>query len=285
MAAPIIPEQQNEPKESAGLREDVLLDDIDTRLKEQEAAQKKDAEEAEAKRKAELEAKARQDLLASQGEDPRVKALQEALRISEEARKRQESLAAPAAPAPEPVKKMTRDELNDLYQKDPLAAIELMQAEATRMATENLERRLGPLMSGSASMGEESARRKYAEEFELFGPAIKDYIERLPDKSVMSRPEAWDDLVSWFRGRPGNFEKIIEHRQMKAENAKAEEARKMQAEGAGAHARSEIRAPSSAGSKMTLDDTQREIARALSPGLSPDKAYEEYIKWMRVTNG
>lgn len=283
MAAPIIPEQQ-EPKESAGLREDVLLDDIDAKLKEQEETRKKDAEEAEAKRKAELEAKARQDLLASQGEDPRVKALQEALRISEEARKRQESLAAPAAPAPEPVKKMSREELNELYQRDPLAAIELMQSEATRTATENLERRLGPLMTGTASMGEESARRKFPDEFELFGSAMKEYIERLPDKSVMSRPEAWDDLISWFRGRPGNFEKLVEHRQTKSANAKAEEARRTQAEGAGAHTRSEIRAPSPAGGKTTLDETQREIARALNPGLTPDKAYEEYIKWMRVTN-
>jgi hypothetical protein len=283
VAAPIIPDQ-DALKEPAGLREDVLLDDIDAKLKEQEAAQKKEAEEAEAKRKAELEAKARQDLLASQGDDPRVKALQEALRISEEARKRQESLAAPApAPAPEVRKKLTREEVNELYQKDPLAAIEYMQGEALSVATENLERRLGPLMSGNASMGENAARQRYPEEFELFGSAMKEYIERLPDKSVMSRPEAWDDLVAWFRGRPGNFEKLVEHRQKKSDDSKAEEARKAQAAGAGAHTRSEMRAPVTGG-KVTLDETQREIARALNPGLSPDKAYEEYVKWMKVTN-
>src|SRR6266568_8804619 len=96
MSAPVIPDTgaAGQPRtDREVLREQVYLDEIDQQLKDQQVKDKAAADEAEAKRKAEAEAKARVEAQAAVGDDPRVKALQDALRISEEARQRQKALA------------------------------------------------------------------------------------------------------------------------------------------------------------------------------------------------
>lgn len=278
MSAPNVPLQDDdEEKREPGPRVDVMLDDIDKSLKKQAEDDKAAAAEAEAKKKAEVEAKARQDVLAAAGDDPRVKALQEALRISEEARQRQAASFAPE-PKVEPPKRMTREELNDLYQKDPLAAIAVMQEESMRTVSENLEKRLSPLVSGGAQNAREAAKARHPEAFELFGSAIDEYVSALPDKTVLNNPRAWDDLVSYIQGQPGNLDKVVNKRLEK----KAAEAQEAQRAAAGTHTRSEMRAPAPTGGRNTLDETEKEIARALNPGLTPEEAYAEYNKWRRV---
>src|SRR5438309_82699 len=104
-------------------REDVLLDDIEKNLKEQEDQEKKTKEAADAKAKADLEAKARADATAALPPDPRVKALEEALRISEEGRKRtEETMRSIGATTEKKVDEpeLTKEQLADLMQKDPL---------------------------------------------------------------------------------------------------------------------------------------------------------------------
>lgn len=278
MAETNAPVQDDEEKREPGPRVDVMLDDIDKSLKKQAEDDKAAAAEAEAKKKAELEAKARQEALAAAGDDPRIKALQEALRISEEARQRQAASLAPE-PKVEEHKRLSREELNELYQRDPLAAIAAMQEESIRTVSENLEKRLSPLVSGGAQNARQAAKARHPDAFELFGREIDEYVEALPDKTVLNNPRAWDDLVSYIQGQPGNIDKIVTKRQEK----KAEEARLAQAASAGAHTKSEMRAPAGT-SKDTLDETEKEIARALNPGLTPEEAYAEYNKWRRVAS-
>lgn len=277
---PPVQDDDLDDKKGPGLREDVMLEDVGKTLKQQEEDAKKAADEAEAARKAELEAKARRD--ATAGDDPRIEALKEALRISEESRLRQASLAAPVAPVPEPPKKLSREELNELYAKDPIAAIAMMQEEALRTVTENVEKRLLPLVAGGASSAEAAARARHPEAFELFGAEMKTYVDKLPDKSVMNRAEAWDDLVSYFQGQPANLEKIVAKRLEKAKTTpNLDDARERERASAGGHTRSEIRAPAPT-SKTNLDETEREIARAMNPGMTPEEAYADYAKWKRV---
>lgn len=214
----------------------------------------------------------------------RTKALSDSLRLSEQARKQAEltaetALRHPAAPPPPPPpapKELTEEELAELHQSDPIKAIRVMQDQAIRIAEQNLEHRLRPLFSGTASSVESAARVKYADEFQLFGDQISQVVAQVTDKSAFSRPEAWDDLISLVRGRPGNLERIIEHRNgAAAAQQQAEAARRAQADGigfSGTEARMS-RVPTSA---AALDPTQREIADKL--GLTP----EEYVKWSKI---
>jgi hypothetical protein len=152
--------------------------------------------------------------------DPRITALETALRISEEARKSQvqtstRETAAPA-PAPEPEKLLTREEIQKVYEDEPLKAIEMMQQQAIKLAARQFEERLRPLQNGGIVSAEAQARTKYAEAFEVLGPEIQKIVDSLPDRNVLSQPQAWDDLVSYVQGKPDNIERIISKRMEKA---------------------------------------------------------------------
>src|SRR5438477_3704656 len=107
------------------LREDVELDDIAAKLKEADEAGKRASDAASLKAKAEAEAAAHAAAMAALPDDPRIKALSEALKISEEARRRAEATreAEPVRAAPAETKELTREEINELYTKDPVSAI------------------------------------------------------------------------------------------------------------------------------------------------------------------
>lgn len=253
------------------LRVDITLDEMEAGLKLQET-------EAEAKKKADDAAAAA--AAAQPPADPRVKALEEALRISEESRRRvaemQASLqtqapsAAPAAP-----KELTREELNKLYTDNPIEAIEYLQARQARIVEENVTKRLQPLMAGNATTAREQARLRYPDEFKLFEKEFDSVIDAIPDKSAMGSLKAWDDLIAWVRGKPGNFEKLVQLHDEQNRAKAAEDARTAQVAAAGASVRSEIRAPAPAGNKA-LDATEMEIIKTL--GMTP----EDYIKWRGV---
>src|SRR6266581_1539418 len=95
-------------------REDVNLDDIQKNLDAQKVADKKAADEAEAKAKAKMEAEARAAATAAAPPDAAAAALREALRISEESRKRtEELLRSVAGKKEEPVQEMTTEQWNE----------------------------------------------------------------------------------------------------------------------------------------------------------------------------
>jgi len=263
------------------LREDVTLEDMERSLKDREAADKAAKDQADAETKIKLEAK-----LRAESEDPQIRGLQEALRISEEARKRVEDLAAAGrAPAPkkeDELPKLTREQLAELHQRDPLAAIEYMQADADRRLSENLERRLAPLISGGSTTAREAARAKYPDEFELFGGDIEKMLsDPRVSRDAMSQPQAWEDMIAYVRGRSGNFEKLVEHRASKDKDKAARDAQAREAASAGAHTRTDVRPPAPA-SGVELDAVEKEIAKAIHSNLSEEDAYREYRRYKGV---
>lgn len=215
------------------------------------------------------------------------KGLSDSLRLSEQRRteleqaQRNQPVAQSVVEAPKEEPELTREQLAELHQKDPLAAIEYMQARSDKRAAENLEKRIGGLASGAAGTAEANARAKYADEFELFGPQIKAALDSgLVKKEAMAQPQAWDDLISWIRGKPENIDKLFDYRVNKG---KRKEAQEEQVATSGTTMRSTVRAPvqqSHAGGEM--DDLKKEIARNLFPDLEPEKAYAEYRKWEKV---
>jgi hypothetical protein len=209
--------------------------------------------------------------------------LKEALRISEEARQntqRQFDLAirapAPAAPPPPaPEVEYTEEQLAEMHSTDPIKFTTYLTQRAIRQAERNLEARLGPLFQGTANATEATARTKYATEFKLFGDQIESIISQLPGgKAQMANPQAWDDLIALVRGRPGNFEKVMQHNSdaaLAAQLASAQEAERLRS----AHTVPSVVRGGAPSSPAQLDATQLEIADKL--GLSP----QEYVTWSK----
>src|SRR6267154_2533814 len=96
-----------------------MLDDVGDALKAEEQRQSEEADAAKKK-------KEREDAAAERDADPRVKALEQALRISEESRKRTEMFAAPPTERREEVvapKELSREELEELHKTNPLGRL------------------------------------------------------------------------------------------------------------------------------------------------------------------
>lgn len=286
MAAPVIPDTGGEggggqPRtDREVLREQVYLDEIDQQLQDQKAKDAATAADAETKRKAEAEAKARAEAQAALPEDPRVKALADALRISEEARLRQKTLADEIHEPrqPEPPKELSSEELKKLWDENPLAAIDAMLDRREKVLTKNIDARLGGLAASTASSARDAAERKYPDEFKILAKEIDDTIAELKNPNLASMKN-WDDFIAYVRGK--NFDKVVKAREDRIKEEAAATARANQAAGAGAHTASQIRpVPTATGGE--LDDVEKEIARALNPGLSPDQAYAEHKKWKGV---
>lgn len=208
----------------------------------------------------------------------------DALRISEEARiKALEARPAVITPAPTepaaPVQKppMTQDEFDALYETDPKAALAVFAEQQEARIMQNVDARIRNLAAGNAVSVEQSMRTKFATEFELFGDEIKAFTAKIPDKSVLASPESWEQLISFVRGKPGNIDKLIEHRVKKNTDAAAEAARAAEAAGAGFSSKTPVvtTGPRSGGDPTFygLDETERRVADALG------QSYSEYAKY------
>lgn len=261
--------------EGQPLRVDVTLDEMEQNAKDAEAAAQAAA------KKAEDEAKAK----AAATEDPKVTGLREALRLSEESRQRMERslaesrTATPPPPAPREEKELTKEELAELHQKDPLAAIEYMQARAIKTVEQNLTQRLQPLVHGNASTLEDQMRSKYPDEFAVFGPEIKEFVSKA-DKSTFSVAGNWEDMIAWMRGK--NFDKLVEHKAAKKREKETADAQAAQAAAAGAHVGSSVRTPTSVSTSGAFDDTTKAIIKELAASgiLDPKDPEGDYRKYM-----
>lgn len=261
--------------EGQPLRVDVTLEEMEQGLKDAEAKAQADA------KKAEDEAKAK----AAATEDPKVVALREALRLSEESRQRTERAlaegrtATPPPPAPVQEKELTKEELSELYKNDPLAAIEYMQAKAVRTVEQNVTQRLQPLMHGNASTLEEQMKAKYPDEFAVFGDQIKDFVSKA-DKSTFSVAGNWEDMINWMRGR--NFDKLVEHKAEKKRVKDTADAQAAQVAAAGTHVGSTVRAAAPVSSTGAFDDTTKAIIKELTASgiLDPKDPEGDYRKYM-----
>lgn len=214
-------------------------------------------------------------------------ALEESLKKSEQARLQPqvteriiERQSAPPAPAaPQAKAPPTKEQLAEMFQTDPVAALETYGQYVAQTVYQNLEQRLGPLAQGSAQAAERQARERFKDEFELFGEQIEQIKKQLPDPSVLSQPQSWDDLVAYVRGQPQNFDKLYDHRVKKAavggERTRTE-AQTEQIVEAPVHLTPAARTPTPRSGAVQLDDTAREIARNL--GMSE----QDYIKWSNI---
>lgn len=265
--------------EAQPLRVDVTMDEMEKGIKDADAAAKAAADQAaadEAKKKA-----------GEASEDPKVTALREALRLSEESRQRLETTLssgrdAPPPPPPPEVKELTKEELAELHSKDPLAAIEYLQARAIRTVEENLSRRLSPLMTGNTSTLEEQMKAKYPDEFKVFGDQITDFVRKSPDKTTFSAVQNWEDMIAWMRGK--NYKKLVTYQAEQANLKATEDAQALERANAGTHVRSTGRTPPTPPSTGAFDDTTKAIIKELAASgvLDANDPEADYRRWLQV---
>jgi len=209
----------------------------------------------------------------------RLKGREEALRLSEVARLEAagRTVASPAAlPIEEPVE-LTDEQIAEMHSEEPLKAIQAVTARSERRMAKNLETRLGPLVTGTAASVEAAARAKYPEEFELFGADISKIASNIPNaRAALTDPTVWDGLISYARGQPENFEKLMARKLAKSGAPTREVVQRQQVEEVGFTGSSGKR-PVPVQGAPTLDLLQKEIAAKLS------MSDAEYIKWMGVS--
>lgn len=206
-----------------------------------------------------------------------VDTMSQSLRLSEVER---QALAArvqqqgPAAVVEEQIPEWDREKFKTMYEEDPIAAIEAMGNHLAANLHRSFETRIQPLAQGTVRAAEEAARQKYATEFELFGDQIEQFARSVPDKSVLSNSKGWDDLISYVRGQPQNFDLLLERRAAPAKTT-ARETQRQSTGFTAAPAASGI-AP---GGDVQLDDTGRRIMQTfIDNGTFKDEA--EYKRWM-----
>lgn len=208
--------------------------------------------------------------------------LERSLKLSEDARREATREPAPRQqePPPQAPALPTAEQLQAAWDRDPIATTAYIQQLGQAQSTAQFERRIAPLLQGLSAAGEQDALRRYGEEFELFGPEIRQLRDMVQDKSLLASPEAWDQIVSVVRGRPGNIDKLLDRRVAKREaertttvaDAQRAAAASVPLGGSPAIRRAPIE--SSGGSSGWLDDVEREIAANL--GVTDPKVWQHW---------
>jgi hypothetical protein len=187
-------------------------------------------------------------------------------------------------PQAEVVPEMTREELQELYEKDPLEAIAKIEEQAMRRIEAHVTNRLEPLTAGTMDAAERWAREEYPDEFELFAGDIDKLIKSVPNKAVFTTKQGWEDAVAYVRGQKNNFEKLVSHRADKVSRENADRGRQRERAGAGFNGRSSLRSGSSSNGSNdkelanAMSDEQRQIAqRFIDDGVF--KNFKEYNQW------
>lgn len=186
-----------------------------------------------------------------------------------------------APPPVQPVndeKEMSRDELATLFNDDPLAAIDVMNQQAIRRAEKHLSVRLGQIEQGTIGAAEGWAREQYKEEFDVLGPQITQFVQSLPDKSMLTTNRGWKDVISYVRGQDDNFNKLMEHKASGGRTIKDGRAAAEQDSGFTGTGSARGQVPSGGGRLKSLSPELHQIAEGL--GLTD----AEYIKWANVGN-
>lgn len=201
-----------------------------------------------------------------------VNKLQNALKVSEEARMQAQQMATQQGQQQEEEAPLTDDELAQLMQTDSIAAVRYMQDRALKEAEKHLERRLAGLSIGSVVAGKTAAAARYPTEFQLFEKEIEAAINQLgpQQREALADPKNWDQLIGYIRGQPGNFERYLQHH-----TQQTPEAARQNAEVNSGFAATTRRVQPVTQNSAGLDDIQLKIAEEL--GITP----EDYKKWMR----
>lgn len=144
-----------------------------------------------------------------------VETMMETMRLMMEQRNAPPPVVTAPTPTPEaPLPQYDKAAIQAMIDSgDTLSAIEAAVGFGYARATRELEARLAPLHSAGASVFENAARAKYADEFELFEQEIKQISAAAGP--ALSQPGAWDNLIAYVRGRDGNIDKLIDHKARK----------------------------------------------------------------------
>lgn len=215
-----------------------------------------------------------------------TKGLEQALRVSEEARQQAlttAQLAArataepPQAAAPEPEPMISADEIAEAFQEDPAKGVALMQKaneQAIARAASHFQQRLEPMLAGTASAMEAEARRKYADEFELYKDEISEMLSSMPNRQqIMANSKSWDDMIAYIRGKDPM--RLYEHLNKKTADAARNNAVSQQRESVGFQSTGQLRAPAVGGAGV-YDPVVDEVCKVM--GLTRD----EYNKWLKA---
>lgn len=203
-----------------------------------------------------------------------VDTMAQSLRMSETERQalraRIDSTPVPQAVEEEPV--WDREKLREMYEQDPIAAMEAMGNHLSDNLNRHFETRLQPLANGTVIAAEQAAKQRYETEFSMFGDQIEQFKKGLPDRSVLASSQGWDDMISYIRGRPENFDRMIVARSGPQKQA----ARQEQVQNTGFSAAPAGSAIPVAGGD--LDVTTQKIAQSfIDQGIFKDM--NEYKRW------
>lgn len=199
------------------------------------------------------------------------------------------SMSAP--PPPPPAKddgpaELTRDQLKELYDEDPMKALEVMEQQMLHRVEKHFDSRIAPMTDGIATQAENWARQEFPEEFELFGDDIQKLVSNVGNKGVFTQKQAWEDAVAYVRGKKGNLERLIEHRSKGENRDAARSARDNEARSAGFNGRNtggntvRSTAAQDAAIAAEMDDMELAIAnKFIDDGTF--KNMQEYKLWAR----
>lgn len=217
-----------------------------------------------------------------------LKAMRESLEISENARlalrNSQEALETSrrfpeATPVAVPAAMVQDDDVSDeqlqaLWEQNPAVAMRKLNDSAIRKARREISAELGSQISalsvGTAGSVEQMMRGRFPEEFEILGREIEAVKAQVPDKTVFSNPQAWEQLIYYTRGQ--NMDKLLSAKDSKREAARLAEAQREEAARAPANFSSRGSRGSSNGGGShrnddQFDDVQKEIAAKLGVSL------------------
>lgn len=173
---------------------------------------------------------------------------------------------------------LTKEQIQTMYEENPLGAIEAMQNDALIRADMHFNSRFAGLETSGIEVQHERAKQTFQDEFKVLGPQIEELVRSMPDKRVFNTEKGWKDAIAYVRGQEGNFEKLWEYRTTREEPRTRESARAEQVASSGFSPRSTERSslPSPDGD---LDPTTARIADVL--GIDP----KEYKKWAKIGTG
>ena len=219
-----------------------------------------------------------------------VSGLQKAVQISESARlalqNSQEALtaarSAPAPapqPAPTPEPELTDEQLDALYQESPRKYHDYLSAQQEKRILGKIQGVIGPVLGSSADLVIRDPQNRYPDEFASIGTEIQNFVSSMPDKSTLANPGAMDDLVAYMRGK--HITKYLAHIQAKNGGGLEEARESLRRETPPELSRTStpIARTNGGKGKIQLDETAREVARAM--GLTD----EQYIEGMVPSRG
>lgn len=167
---------------------------------------------------------------------------------------------------PEP----TDEAIRELYDRDPVAAQRVIaQVESKRTQQKLYDERVSPIthtLDSLVATQELLARQRHAEVFDKYGDEIKSAMGGI-NKSALTSPNAWDDVVSWIKGK--HISDFVDMEVQKRLKTQQEDQRSK----AGATVRPT--GQSLSGPAPVLDALEREVMQKM--GIF--KTEKEYIKW------